>query len=232
MTVNSLWREATEECSQRIKDIRNTPFGIACFSNFDDAEELGKNTTMWSHYADNHRGFCIKYSLDLEASPIKSILRCGLYKVIYSARISKASPRELMKLKYDADNKLQVNEYLTKTIYRALITKSKFWNYEKEWRLIIGKENFGILKDGNMPFPFIETIYLGCEIENALKHHIVQWAVVNKIPVYEARKSSVRFNLDFWEMPGLSTSIRRVGSAHHPRNASHSRPTRWFALNH
>jgi hypothetical protein len=200
MTLNDLWSEAREECSQRIKDIRSTPFRITCFSNFDDVEELGKNTAMWSHYADNHRDFCVRYSLDLGASPIKSIIKCGLYKVIYSARISKASPRELMKLKYDGDSMLHLNEYLTKTIYRALVTKSRFWNYEKEWRLIIGKEHFGVLQDGYLPFPFVETVFLGCGIEESLRRHIVQFARLNSIPVYQAQKSSERFNLDFWEI--------------------------------
>lgn len=197
MILNGLWCDARKECAQKIRDIRNTPFRIACFSNFHDDEELGKNTTMWSHYADNHMGFCVKYSLDFGDSSIQSLLKCGLYKIIYSAKISKASPRELLKLKYDAENKLQVNKYLAKTIYRALITKSKFWNYEKEWRLIVGKENFNILKDGSISFPFLETIYLGCRIENSLKQHIVQFAVSNNVAVYQTKKSSEKFNLDF-----------------------------------
>lgn len=191
---------ARKECSQKIKGIRNASFRIASFSNFDDQEELGKNTTMWSHYADNHKGFCIKYSLDFGDSPIKNILKCGLYKIAYSARISKVSPRALMKLKYDANNELQVNEYLTKTIYKALITKSRFWNYEKEWRLIIGKENFDILKNGYISFPFVEAIYLGCEIENILKDHVVQFALLNHISVYQTEKNSEKFKLEFYEI--------------------------------
>jgi len=85
MILNGLWCDARKECVQKIRDIRNTPFRIACFSNFHDDEELGKNTTMWAHYANNHRGFCVKYSLDFGDSPIQSILKCGLYKIIYSA---------------------------------------------------------------------------------------------------------------------------------------------------
>lgn len=199
MVLNRLWCAAREECAQKIRDIRNAPFRVACFSNFDDEEELGKNTTMWSHYADNHRGFCVKYSLDFSDSPIQSVLKCGLYKIIYSAKISKASPREVMKLVYDGDDELKINEYLAKTIYRALITKSKFWNYEKEWRLIIARENFDILKDGSISFPFIEAIYLGCQIEDALKQHIVRFAVSNNIAIYQAKKSSEKFNLEFIE---------------------------------
>lgn len=197
MTLNSLWCEGKAECSQRISEMRNTPFRIACFSNFEDDEELGMNTTMWSHYADNHEGFCIKYSLNFNDSPIQNILKCGLYRVIYSAKISNASPRELMKLKYDENNEIEVNSYLAKTIYKALITKAKFWNYEKEWRLILGEENFNILNDGTIPFPFIEAVYLGCKIEMALKRYIVQLVNFKNISVYQAKQSSERFNLEF-----------------------------------
>lgn len=199
MMLNGLWCDAKRECGKKIRDIRNVPFRIACFSNFDDDDELGKNTTMWSHYADNHRGFCVKYSLHFGDSPIQNILKCGLYKVIYSAKISKASVRELIKLKYGEEYELELNEYLAKTIYRALITKAKFCNYEKEWRLILGKENFNILYDGSISFPFIEAIYLGCNIEKTLKKHIVQLAISNNISVYQSMKSSERFNLEFVE---------------------------------
>ena len=39
--LNRLWCDAKKECAQKIRDIRNTPFRIACFSNFHDDEELG-----------------------------------------------------------------------------------------------------------------------------------------------------------------------------------------------
>jgi len=207
LTMNDLKSDAIRDCNQKISAIRNAPFRITCFSNFADDEELGKNTTMWSHYTDNHRGFCVKYSLNFSDSPIQSIIKCGLYKVIYSSKISKASPREVMKLKYGEDYELKVNAYLAKTIYRALITKAKFWNYEKEWRLIIGKENFNILNDGSISFPFIESIYLGCKMENVLKQHIVRFADSNNISVYQAERSSERFTLDFIRENGKNTGI-------------------------
>jgi len=64
-------------------------------------------------------------------------------------------------------------------------------------RLIIGKENFNILKDGSISFPFLEAIYLGCRIENSLKQHIVQFAISNNIAVYQAKKNSEKFNFEF-----------------------------------
>lgn len=197
--LNKIEDEAKNDCSKKIEAIRNIPFRIACFSNFDYEEELGENTTMWSHYADNHKGFCIKYALDFEASPIKDILKCGFYKVIYSNKISNASPRELLKLKYNANNELQVNKNLMKCIYKALLMKSRFWNYEKEWRLIIGNENLKSIIEGNIPFPFIDTIYLGCKIEKVLKDHIIQFANFNNITIFQAEQNNEKFKLEFRE---------------------------------
>jgi len=207
MIFYDLLAEGRTECNQKIHAIRTAPVRVACFSNFGDDEELTKNTTMWSHYADNHKGFCIQYSLNFLDSPIKNVLKCGLYKVIYSAKISKASPRELIKLGFDGDNELKINSLLAKTIYRALITKSRFWNYENEWRLIIGKHDFGILKGDSISFPFINAIYLGCHIEDVVKRHIAEFAFANNISVYQARKNSERFELDL--IPFTSEDLER-----------------------
>ena len=195
--MRTLLSEARGDCARKVQAIRNVPFRVTCFSNFDNDEELGKNTTMWSHYADNHRGFCIKYSLKFLDSPLHSILKCGLFKIIYSARISKVSPGELLKLQLAGDGVVDINAYLAKTIYRALITKARFWGYEKEWRLILGKENSNVLQNGRISFPFIESIYLGCNIDNTLSQHILNFAGTNNIPVYKASKSGEEFRLEF-----------------------------------
>ena len=91
--LNRLWITAHKECNQKTKFIRNLPFRIACFSGFEDDEELSKNTTMWSHYADNHKGFCVKYSLD-SIENIDAKLKCGLYKVRYTKNFAKTPIKE------------------------------------------------------------------------------------------------------------------------------------------
>ena len=71
------------------------PYRITSFSNFKDEEELGRNTTMWSHYADNHKGFCVKYFTNFNELKHKYAILCGLYKIIYSSVVSKSSPNVL-----------------------------------------------------------------------------------------------------------------------------------------
>ncbi|HPS31293.1 MAG TPA: DUF2971 domain-containing protein [bacterium] len=186
------WRERKE----KIKYLRKSCYKITCFSNFSDDRELGINTTMWSHYADNHKGFCVKYSLKLNELKHKDLILCGLYPVIYTARIPTISPRELMKSKF-LNEKLQINKHIQKTILKSLITKSRFWNYEKEWRLIISNQDDYVFSDGTIPFVKPESIYMGCRIENNLKKHLVKYAEEKNIDIYQAYQLDEKFELSF-----------------------------------
>ncbi len=188
------------ECRDKIKHLRKSCYKITCFSDFSSSFpiecELEINTTMWSHYADNHKGFCVKYPLELNHLKHKNLILCGLYPVIYTARIPKVSPRELIKSKF-LNDKLQTNKQIQKTVLKSFITKSRFWNYEKEWRLIISNQDDYIFSDGTIPFVKPESIYMGCRIENNLKKHLVKYADKNNINIYQAYKSEEKFELIF-----------------------------------
>jgi hypothetical protein len=45
----------------------------------------GKSIIMWSHYADQHRGFCIEY--DTESLPPENLFIRMLFPVVYSERM-------------------------------------------------------------------------------------------------------------------------------------------------
>lgn len=163
--VRSLSVEVMRECERKVDFIRNIPFRITCFSNFDNEAELGINTTMWSHYAENHTGFCVKYSTkSVDTVHIGDIINCGLFPVIYTSRVPKLTLNDFKKLKWSGDNLLLVPSVMKKA-YKTLITKSQFWNYEKEWRLIINEQNEVHLSDNAIHFFKIEAIYLGCRID-------------------------------------------------------------------
>jgi hypothetical protein len=193
--IDKIRLEARKECSNKIDNIRNMQFRISCFSNFQSESELLANTTMWSHYADNHQGFCVKYSLKFEQLENAESIQCGLFPVAYTSNVPKISPRELLRLEYK-NSKLILNKHVLKTTYKALTTKSKFWNYEKEWRLIVGDKNSEIILNNTIPFLKVDTIYLGCRIEANLKKHLVHFAVDNKIKVYQSKQNNEKFTLD------------------------------------
>jgi hypothetical protein len=77
---------------------------------------------MWSHYADQHKGLCIGYSIPERAAS-------ALHKLTYGgSRLIEASTVKAM-LNGDKDAQKKVD-------HAVLSRKAKDWDYEKEWRLV------------------------------------------------------------------------------------------------
>ena len=122
---------------------------------------------MWAHYADYHKGICLKYSFKSEQLPLinddhTEILRIG---------------------NIDYKPKFSVNE-LEIRVWDALFAKSKVWQYEHETRLVYYSTN-DVPKVKKIKVPgAITGIYLGlrCSEED---ERIIR-ALVNgrNIPVY------------------------------------------------
>jgi len=82
-----------------------------------------KNTLMWSHYADEHKGICVGYSTRREPIPVPQ-------KVIYTTKRSLPTSliyNALMKKDADAQKLLQD---------KILLSKAPPWKYEHEYRLV------------------------------------------------------------------------------------------------
>jgi len=84
-------------------------FRISCFT------ESHKSILMWSHYSNQHQGFCIGY----DTSKIEDEIIKKIYPVFYH--------ETFFQLIEEGD--------LNHKIFNSLI-KFKEWSYEKEWRLI------------------------------------------------------------------------------------------------
>jgi hypothetical protein len=144
--------------------------GLACFmSNCE-------NLLMWAHYANSHKGVCLKFDVleDLDFfSPAK--------KVIYT----KDYPE------YD---------YLTNKddfVNQMFFTKSEDWKYEEEVR---------ILKDNKGNFKFIpnclKEVIFGCKIPEGDKKTLVK-IIGNYYPnakLTQAVKHDSKFGLEFQEI--------------------------------
>jgi hypothetical protein len=74
---------------------------------------------MWSHHADGHRGFCLQFHIKPDIYPFRELL----FKVEYPSL-------------YPQINIVRNREDQTR---KVLLTKSDFWKYEKEWRIIDDK---------------------------------------------------------------------------------------------
>lgn len=108
-------------------------FGLSCFS----AKE--NNILMWSHYADSHRGIVIGFNLN-EYSP-------DLHEVKYLND----------RIKIPLSSTCNDDEEKRKIMISVMTSKSKDWEYEKEWRLI---SKLPALNNNLYLIPFNSTIIL------------------------------------------------------------------------
>ena len=127
------------------------------------------NVLMWSHYADSHKGFCVKYVFDRGMfDPTKHIKRDKLLLVD--------------KIKYS--DTIDISD--EPSIRMALLEKSDFWKYENEMRLI-SYDCSGEDKE----FPVVEckgmakAVYLGVKCSNE-NRRLMEKAIGDKnIPLYQ-----------------------------------------------
>ncbi|MDQ0885929.1 hypothetical protein QFZ81_001017 [Paenibacillus sp. V4I9] len=148
---------------------------IACFS------ELNDSILMWSHYANNHKGFCVEY--DFKQCGNDDVLTRSLQPVIYT------------------DKMFDMSVYMTETledhnnlisIYSAII-KSKEWAYEREWRLTfpmgVSFESF------NRAVTTPKAVYLGTKISEDDQNKVLSIANRRNIPVFKMSMRSDEFKL-------------------------------------
>ncbi|MBU1095824.1 MAG: DUF2971 domain-containing protein [Bacteroidetes bacterium] len=130
--------KSPELMTKRMNEVANKYYGI-----FSLAENVD-NLLMWAHYSDCHRGFCIEF----DANRLLSI--CNNYLKIQELIFMK-------KIKYESEYPI-ISPFLS-DIYSLdyidwITTKSKDWEYEREWRLI-----FTSHPDEEISFP--EDIFTG-----------------------------------------------------------------------
>jgi hypothetical protein len=149
-----------------------------------------KNTLLWSHYGDEHAGFCVGYSRNRKPIPELHCVTYGGSRELSTEVVAEAV------LANDLDAQQKVDE-------AVLLRKSRSWSYEREWRLI------GSAGLQDSPLFMVEVIFgLRCPV--AVKHAIVeafrgrdneiQFSVMrNNSKDYTLRRQ--RFDLD--EMPAF-----------------------------
>ena len=159
-SIINLWgskEQLGKTCKERehIKNLSRSfdYFRIRSFCNGNTTRAL-KNILMWSHYADEHRGYCIKYKLSkhfIKQERNDNFEHMFLKPIIY---------------RKDKD-KVDISEMKTINTDLAFATKHRSWGYENEVRLIVYNPNkedafYGIPLDKDS---CIEAIYFGCRCE-------------------------------------------------------------------
>ena len=149
---------------------------ICCFS------QTNESILMWSHYADNHRGFCVAY--DLFALDEDDPRQRMLFPVIYSDQMFDISRFILERIAGKSTSPFHA--------VLAAIHKSKAWEYEQEWRLLLPA-----IPDmpRNYPMPTAKAVYLGARITDENRQRLEQIADARGIPVIPLRLASGEFRL-------------------------------------
>lgn len=136
---------------------------------------------MWSHYADQHKGFCIEYMVsDLPPTDFRNRF---MYPVNYQDKV------------FDASTILNTGaHYNNLRPTQIALVKAKDWEYEEEWRLVI---DHGIYKDNGAAFgmPNPKAVYLGSLIKEQDASDIKEICANKEIPVFSMEHDRHRFKM-------------------------------------
>lgn len=134
-----------------------------------------RNILMWSHYADEHKGICIKYKL--KGNCINTDCSDDVHPQALLHRINYKNVK-LLSVKNES---IQIG--------MAFAYKSLCWKYEKEARLI----SYDATKEGDRyKIPYrkgisIEAIYFGLNCSEGDKAHIKELLADKNIKYYDMK---------------------------------------------
>ena len=143
---------------------------IACFS------EVKDSILMWSHYSDNHRGYCLQYDTQKLLDNSEKLF----LPIVYS------------KLRYEASMCLATRN--RNIALNPVLFKATEWHYEKEWRMFAVNENSNIY--ANLKGS-ISAIYLGanCRLDEKVEKKLSAWSKENRISVFKMNMSRTDYKL-------------------------------------
>ena len=140
-----------------------------------------KNKLMWSHYSNSHTGFCLEYDF---SGNDKTALRNLPFPIYYS------NARPTIPWENTVDLSTQNSEEAATKLMIGMLAKGDTWEYENEWRILIGGNENPKLK-----MPKITCIYLGASINQKDRTKILKIAKKKQIPVKQMRIDSGRYEL-------------------------------------
>jgi hypothetical protein len=140
---------------------------------------------MWSHYADQHKGFCVEYDLG-KFDPGDAFLK-NLYPVIYSKELADLTPWAEKLVSCGA------GDLTTGVLLLAVIQKFTGWEYEQEWRYIRFQEPPKQDRNRSMPLP--NRVFLGAKAPAATIEAVVATCSEKSVPVFQMRMSSDKYEL-------------------------------------
>ena len=192
----------------KLQDLGNLSY-MACFS------ETNADLLMWSHYAQQHKGFCVEYDIQKMMSEDCSLFDPigHLFPIVYRNKrqpvrdiISLAQSLAVLNADIHNHNEYSGDEPLDDILPLFLI-KSKDWEYEKEWRIIYSRKQMydldnEILYGGNINFKCISVVFLGFRIHSEIRQNIQDIcdrisSGTSPIAVYQAGLSPTEYKIEY-----------------------------------
>jgi hypothetical protein len=175
--VDKHHEEASHQLGKSLARDYNDKAGIFCLA------ATATDILMWSHYANHHRGICLEFRTNVKDS-IFSKAQPVTYREEY--------PRlDLRKLVEDKD-------FREATPW--MLTKSSFWSYECEWRILDFENGPGVRTF--LP-ECLSAVILGCCIPDEERKKVMSWVQNFPTPVriLQAKKSYTNFRLEIGDAP-------------------------------
>lgn len=166
-------------------------YRIGCFT-----ENNYTNILMWSHYANAHKGFCLKYDFTDKKQNIPENLLNSICPVIYSNQIFDITEYLYSSTKnvtaYLKDNNI-TRHFNNILLNLVVLFKSDIWSYENEWRIVMEKNLYKIENLIDVPKP--SAIYIGLNTSNRNKAILKNISRKRKIDIFQIVRSPNEYKL-------------------------------------
>lgn len=181
--IKSKIHSSSKEIIKTFDELKETT-GVTCLS------ESYNSLLMWSHYASNHSGICVKYKL----GDIVDELKFSPVPVIYSQERASID-------KIDLGNNSYFEQLACKSIVESVTSKSLEWQYEKEWRIVRDEGACGDRWDSAKKGALLDmirptAIYLGCMATQTTETKIKEYCKSQKINLYKMEKDPNEYKLN------------------------------------
>ncbi|MEN9896865.1 MAG: hypothetical protein RLZZ66_514 [Pseudomonadota bacterium] len=181
------YRANPQKLKDPFKEMVSGKFGIICFS------QSFESPLMWAHYADNHKGVCLKFDVPED----------DCLDVIYSKSMEKFIEEKLKDRSLAFKLAVLCNCGLTfKDLVKILTTKFSEWSYEKETRILIPLNDKEELDDGLQYENFgerlqLKQVILGInnQINRVKLQDFLERNYQEKVEIYNAEASPNEFKV-------------------------------------
>ncbi|MEQ9947760.1 DUF2971 domain-containing protein [Pectobacterium aroidearum] len=149
--------------------------------------EKKDNLLMWGHYADSHRGFVLEFDVNN-----------GFFNQRKNQRDEYGYLREV---KYKKD--IDILDPISGDVSNYFLSKSKDWEYEREWRMLLPKhqanQKINLYDLFSFPASAIKSVILGCkttiEFEHEIKILLTEDEEYSHVNLFKCIRSNERYEV-------------------------------------